>query len=279
MKSLLVALGLVLNSSSFGWDATGHMVIAQIALTHCQPATAAKARAMLAGATWTQGTKVHDYTNPVIGARFADDIVDSVYGHNPYETFNYKTWHYADREEGGPPIDLGATVVEGIVDAEAKLAGLPTDSYSGGKAEALLFLLHFVGDAHQPLHCWDHNDRGGHYTLTLPSGKTIACHVLWDDTAKDAFGLKGNAQPPIVQAAAALVAQYAPSISVAEKTDLSPRDWANESYDYASKSIFAIGDHPTQEQIDKWSDDGLRRMTLAGLRLARVLDRYVGRLN
>jgi hypothetical protein len=35
------------------------------------------------------------------------------------------------------------------------------------RAEALRFLIHFVGDVHQPLHAADNNDRGGSYAASV----------------------------------------------------------------------------------------------------------------
>jgi nuclease S1 len=48
------------------------------------------------------------------------------------------------------------------------------------RQHALLFLIHFVGDLHQPLHVGDNGDRGGNLTQIqfLDSGTNL--HRLWD---------------------------------------------------------------------------------------------------
>jgi len=54
------------------------------------------------------------------------------------------------------------------------------------KAEALKFVIHFVGDLHQPLHDEDNNDKGGNTRLVQlgthvpPLGLTDNLHWLWD---------------------------------------------------------------------------------------------------
>ena len=47
-------------------------------------------------------------------------------------------------------------------------------------AEALKFLIHFVGDLHQPMHLGRFSDLGGNKIETKWFGKTINLHSLWD---------------------------------------------------------------------------------------------------
>ena len=48
------------------------------------------------------------------------------------------------------------------------------------KAEALRFLVHFIGDVHQPLHVADNNDHGGNLTEVRFQGRTSSIHQIWD---------------------------------------------------------------------------------------------------
>ena len=52
----------------------------------------------------------------------------------------------------------------------------------GERQQALRFLVHMVGDMHQPLHASDDNDAGGNRKLVLmPGGKIpINLHLAWD---------------------------------------------------------------------------------------------------
>lgn len=48
------------------------------------------------------------------------------------------------------------------------------------RAEALKFLVHFVGDLHQPLHCGDRGDRGGNDVATVFRDRPGNLHSVWD---------------------------------------------------------------------------------------------------
>ena len=51
------------------------------------------------------------------------------------------------------------------------------------RVEALKFVVHFVGDLHQPLHCADRNgDKGGNGRLVFFPGrkKAVSLHTVWD---------------------------------------------------------------------------------------------------
>jgi hypothetical protein len=48
------------------------------------------------------------------------------------------------------------------------------------RREALMFLVHFVGDMHQPLHCADNKDEGGNKVPVEFGGRPTNLHSLWD---------------------------------------------------------------------------------------------------
>jgi hypothetical protein len=48
------------------------------------------------------------------------------------------------------------------------------------RKEALLFLVHFVGDMHQPLHCADNKDKGGNDVKLDFFGRPSNLHSAWD---------------------------------------------------------------------------------------------------
>jgi hypothetical protein len=57
--------------------------------------------------------------------------------------------------------------------------GDPRETYAR-RQEALKFVLHFVADLHQPLHCEDHNDRGGNLQRVTFEGRPDNLHWVWD---------------------------------------------------------------------------------------------------
>jgi hypothetical protein len=74
-------------------------------------------------------------------------------------------WHYIDIPINQPHLDMkrdcptGNCVIAKIEDFE-KLLAAPASTAEQRK-EALMFIVHFIGDMHQPLHCADNKDKGG----------------------------------------------------------------------------------------------------------------------
>ena len=48
------------------------------------------------------------------------------------------------------------------------------------KVQALKFVIHFVADLHQPLHCADDGDKGGNARHVIFDGHPDNLHWVWD---------------------------------------------------------------------------------------------------
>ena len=46
--------------------------------------------------------------------------------------------------------------------------------------EALKYVVHFIGDVHQPLHAANNNDRGGNDVAVTFLGQRTNLHAVWD---------------------------------------------------------------------------------------------------
>ena len=57
------------------------------------------------------------------------------------------------------------------------------------RAEALRFLIHFMGDLHQPLHVADDGDRGGNQRMVYLDGDSTNLHKVWDGELVERYGL------------------------------------------------------------------------------------------
>src|SRR5690606_36603072 len=81
----------------------------------------------------------------------------------------------------------GKCVVAAIRDQAAILAdrALP----DAERLHALKFLIHFVGDAHQPKHAGYGHDRGGNKLQVHVHGKGSNLHALWDGDLLASAGL------------------------------------------------------------------------------------------
>ncbi len=87
-----------------------------------------------------------------------------------------------DEARDCPSTDKGDCVIKEIARAGAELSD-PSRS-DELKAESLKFLIHFVGDLHQPLHAIDNHDRGGNDVKVLAlrgeDGRNTNLHSAWD---------------------------------------------------------------------------------------------------
>jgi hypothetical protein len=143
---------------------------------------------------------------------------------------------------------------------------------------ALKYLLHFVGDIHQPLHASDNHDRGGNcVVLALGGPRTTNLHSYWDTAVVLALGDDPTA------VAQRLVGQITP----AQRADWSKgdaRSWPLESYGVARSSVYTIGSKPGCDRdaspvtlpagyAQSAQSAAMLQLEKAGLPLAMVLNR------
>ncbi len=160
----LIFLGSTLSMSAY--DAVGHRIIADIAYQNLTE----KAR--------MQVDKVLGVHGIIYDATWPDDIrSDKKYA------YSYK-WHYQDLDDNMTTADIQKLLSNPKSEGEHLFFAL--DSLTNrlkthkNDAEALKFLVHFVGDLHQPLHLGRKDDMGGNKVNIEWFGKTINIHSLWD---------------------------------------------------------------------------------------------------
>lgn len=172
--ALIVLLLLIVPGESFGWGADGHRIVANIAEARLTPSAKTQVQSLLDG------------------AHLADVSIwaDEVRRDRP-ET---SRWHYVDipyEASGYDPTrdckvtDHGDCVIAEIARAEKVLGD--TSRSKADRAEALKFLVHFVGDMHQPLHAIERMDpitgaldRGGNEVSVTFFGTHSNLHAVWD---------------------------------------------------------------------------------------------------
>jgi len=258
MRRILTVLITVLwSSSAFGWGQEGHRIVANIAETRLSPAAFEKVRAILGSA-------------PLASiANRPDQILDQ----RP-ET---KPWHFTNidiDDEGYDPARDCANddcVVARIEEFRDVLA----DPNAGAKArrEALMFLVHFTGDLHQPLHCSDNDDRGGTRTfVTLISTPDQQLHKVWD-TLVIRKALKETGQSEI-EYGQSIAAKLIKQGFVKKVKGGTVTDWANESHDLGRDDVYPFAEDGvyTSAEVAKTRAIVERRLFAAGVRLAAILN-------
>jgi len=191
---LLTSIALhVTAASAFGWGCEGHQIVALIARAHLTPAASAAIDKLLA-------------ENPIDPAirqfckeKTGDPMADSAsWADDVKSTEKTGVWHYIDiplTEKGSsgslaawcPPIgpsvagkDRPGCVTNAIEYEWAIL--LDTSRTRPERATALRYLIHFVGDMHNPLHSSDNDDQGGNCTTIkfYDEDRPANLHSLWD---------------------------------------------------------------------------------------------------
>lgn len=232
----LFLLVLAAPAPALAWGYEGHKVVAAIARGYLTPAVQAKVDALLAADTDT--LEPHDMLS---AATWSD-----TYRNSHRET---SQWHFVDLELAKPdlaaacfghpssasPASVGpaqACLVDRLEAFEAELAKPATPLAE--RILALKFVLHFVGDIHQPLHTSDNQDHGGNCVrLALGGPRTTNLHSYWDTGLIVAMGADH------VVIAERLRADITPQARAAwAKGDA--KSWALESFGLAKGVVYTL---------------------------------------
>src|SRR6185369_1198390 len=148
-------------------------------------------------------------------------------------------WHYtnsafvvaADRGAVHPPASGEGKLLEAIAENEKTLK--EKNRPAPDRAVALCWLLHLVGDLHQPLHCvawfspeFPKGDRGGNSVAIRSGGAAVVLHAFWDDI----LGI--DESPLFVDQVTARIADspaHTPAKLKLELQHTSVSEWAQES--------------------------------------------------
>jgi S1/P1 Nuclease len=175
-RLLAIAIVCFSTPSLWAWGEDGHVIVGRIADAYLKPEVRKKIAELL------------DH-RPIHDTRFvnwADFIRSSAEYGRKYK--DHPTWHYINIElkqkAGEYKIDPDGNDVIGAVEKFSKVCVSPDVSKENRK-EALFFLLHFIGDLHQPLHCTNRDDdKGGNLQLLKSfNGKAeerLNLHKVWD---------------------------------------------------------------------------------------------------
>ena len=255
-KTLLSLFAFILSVALLSWGVTGHRAIGKIAADHLS----AQAKAA-----------VHD----LIGDTTLADVStwpDEVRSQPAYR--HTASWHFINLPLGLSRADFDSKVkgmtVDNVYSAlqqQEQILGANTSTREE-KAEALKYIVHFVGDLHQPMHVSREEDKGGNTIQLNYDGMGTNLHALWDSKLIDHQGLTYE------QMASAYDHPTPEQVRQWQSDPL--LQWVWESYQ-ASSSLYAevdamksraIDDQYYQQHIGIIQD----RIEKAGIRLAGVLN-------
>lgn len=162
--SRLLCLLVLFPSLAFPWGRYGHEVSAHIAEHELTPTSRSAIQGLLGDQSLAEVANWADEVRP--------DRAETAplhYINGPVEALEPQPDDY-ELEAGN--------VYSAILGYARRLAD---DNLSKSqRAEALKFLVHFIGDLHQPLHCGFAEDRGGNDIPAVHDGEPINLHHYWD---------------------------------------------------------------------------------------------------
>jgi len=207
------------------WGAEGHHIVARLAWALMTPAARDEVTTVLGGGPGDEDVFI-------AAATWADEVRSS----RP-ETYN---WHFVDipvseaHFDAGrdcKPTERGDCVIAEIARARTELTD--PSRPAALKAESLKFLIHCVGDLHQPLHAVDDHDRGGNDVRVAPlggePGRASNLHAVWDTGL-----ISVSTEPEAARAARLLDDLSAHPVDVG----LDVVKWAEESHDVAVRVTY-----------------------------------------
>lgn len=182
----------VISMNAYGWGCEGHQIVALIARAHLAPDVSTAVDQLL------KENPIDPALNRFCKDRPSDSMADaSTWADDIKNIEKTGVWHYIDipltvsgrtsLTPWCPPIgpsidgkDRPGCVTNAI---EYEWAILKDRSrLSAERAKALRYIIHFVGDIHQPLHASDNDDRGGNCTSLkfFAEDRPANLHAIWD---------------------------------------------------------------------------------------------------
>ncbi len=279
---IIIALLVLFPPLIVAWDGDGHRIIAQIAYDNMTPAARDAANDLIDRLS-DQYPQTSTFQT---AAQWADYL-----RHNNINAFN--SWHFINYPYSSDNTTTGTIATENIVWATNQSIAVLQSPHATEFERALFFrfLVHFVGDAHQPLHCisfyskqFPHGDNGGNlYRIAGEQQNNL--HAFWDNGLGlfDANSchenrLKSN---QIDCLSHQIESEYPPSYFGAKTHDLNVQHWTIESFNLAKSFVYTMPENsvPTPSYIAHGQQIVAQQLALAGYRLANLLNSLLAQMD
>ncbi len=254
LKHFLPASVLFLSFFLLSWGVIGHRTIGKIA----QNNLSAKAKLAVKNLLGTE--------NLPLVTTFADEL-------RPYQEFDFTSkWHYINAPEGLNykefvaflKTDTIPNVYTAVLAQIKVLKDVSKSNYE--KKFALKFLVHLVGDLHQPMHVSRAVDKGGNDIEVKFLNRKSNLHGVWDTGLIEYYGLS------YTEMSTAFSAVSAKDIKKWQQDEITL--WIYESYKI-SEQLYAEVEKNTDLDYDYFpnhSEIVKKRLLQGGIRLAGLLN-------
>jgi S1/P1 Nuclease len=296
----------ILCGEAHAWNGRGHMMVAAVAWTKMTPVARAKASALIrrnpSYATWIQGVSPSelDAVAFITAATWPDEIRSNPSytddGYTPTDPSReqnigytdmllHRYWHFKDTPFSTDGTALAAAFSPNAVTQIARFSTTLGDTTVSDEVKSydLAWLLHLVGDIHQPLHATSRfskasrdGDNGGNgvkvcldTALLCDKDHASKLHSFWD-------GAVGTSEKP---SSVFAQAKRLPSAPAQDLLVGDPETWAQESFKLSKQAAYVapIGADKGPFRLTKnyrvvAGSVAERRIALAGERLANILN-------
>lgn len=254
--ALFLAIAALLPSRLWAWGCVGHEAVALIAEAHLDPHARSMVNRILEKSPIDPDLDRYCRQENLDPMASASTWADDYRAHHP-ETGN---WHFIDIPRGAPEGNLEKYCpADGCVTMaiERQLKIIETSHDATRQADALRFIIHFVGDLHQPLHATTNDDRGGNCVpvtffheiaaLKNPQQESYSptLHAVWDASIVERLAGKKSAS----QFAAMLDRKFRSQAAGWQAEAIHVDDWAWQSHSLAETA--AYGDLPRKIPVEK----------------------------
>ncbi|MGE0180166.1 MAG: S1/P1 nuclease [Sphingomonas sp.] len=278
LAGALLAFSVLRPAPAAAWWEYGHETVARIAWLEISPQTRSELRRLMSQSRLLETPTCA--ANTIESASYWPDCIK-----NLGERFTYaSSWHYQNVDICRP-FELPAACRDGNcisaqIDRQLRLLAdrrVPARE----RLMALAFLVHFMGDLHQPMHAGDRGDLGGNRVAAsygIIAGRTNL-HSVWDGLIAD----RAMSTPP--GGAEGILSEVAPADrSAMREGDIAA--WSREGWEVAREfaygTLFAdpCAERPRDAPRPVMTEEIARRLipvvrrqaARGGLRLARLLD-------
>ena len=306
---LILAVGSFAGIAA-GWDDVGHKTTAYIAWQRMSPmAREAVIKILRAAPEDSHLSAYYMQYGPepeltrkleyfMLAATWADIVRDRAF-ENRQKKYHKSNWHYDDtfwkqvgnKAEALTGFEEGGQAVSRLNEFDKLIRS--AESSDKDKAIAIAWIMHLIGDLHQPLHTSARvtdtepkGDQGGNLFLLTPQGTPretqVNLHWFWDSIVGRNYPLKGDTcEREYVESFAKSTMKKHPFDSVKSLLDLGAYSkWQSESFALNPTDVFSPDLVRFQTPSEKYKKRAFtiaqRRLALAGYRLGETFNRVFG---
>jgi hypothetical protein len=270
-KLILITLLFCYSACIYAWDSTGHRVIAAIAYDNLTPAAKMRADAL---------TQILDPGYPALQRFLYVSALPDKWRNNQRET---RAWHfYSTPWTTDHSATKTAPTPNLITSLNQNIEILKASANINQQATAFAFVLHLLGDAHQPLHCinrfsekYPKGDHGGN-AVKISSNYADNLHTWWDRGVrllipKKSYPLRTR---EITKLATRLQQQYPQHDFKNSIMDANISEWVRNCSELATTVAYHL---PPSNRFNNAYRTAAKQvietqLTLAGYRLASLLN-------